>query len=73
MAGVTSSLIGSVQTAGGALSGSIVGVFYDHTPRSLAAVVAAAGILTLLVHRRGAPDRRTAEEEAVSPPLAAEG
>lgn len=72
MAGVTSSLIGSLQTAAGALSGSIVGVFYDHTPRSLAAVVAAAGVLTLLVHRHGAPDPRTAEEEAVSPPLAAE-
>jgi hypothetical protein len=34
---------------------------------------AAAGVLTLLVHRRGTADRRTAEEEAVSPPLAAEG
>lgn len=72
MAGVTSSLIGSAQTAAGAVSGSIVGAFYDHTPRSLAVVVAAAGVLTLLVHRRGGPDRRAAEEEAVSPPLAAE-
>jgi DHA1 family bicyclomycin/chloramphenicol resistance-like MFS transporter len=72
MAGVTSSLIGSAQTAAGAVSGSIVGAFYDHTPRSLAVVVAAAGVLTLLVHRQGGPDRRAAEEEAVSPPLAAE-
>ena len=72
MAGVTSSLIGSTQTAAGAVSGSIVGAFYDHTPRSLAVVVAIAGVLTLLVHRRGGPDRRAAEEEAVSPPLAAE-
>ena len=72
MAGVTSSLIGSAQTAAGALSGSVVGAFYDHTPRSLATVVAVAGLLTLLIHRRGDADRRTAEEEAVSPPLAAE-
>jgi MFS transporter, DHA1 family, multidrug resistance protein len=72
MAGVTSSLIGSAQTAAGALSGSVVGAYYDHTPRSLAAVVAAAGVLTLLVHRTGRADRRLAEEEAVSPPLAAE-
>jgi DHA1 family bicyclomycin/chloramphenicol resistance-like MFS transporter len=72
MAGVTSSLIGSAQTAAGAVSGSIVGAFYDHTPRSLAAAVAVAGVLTLLVHRRGGPDRRTAEEEAVSPPLTVE-
>jgi DHA1 family bicyclomycin/chloramphenicol resistance-like MFS transporter len=71
-AGVTSSLIGSAQTAAGALAGSLVGAFYDHTARSLATVVAAAGVLTLLVHRRGTPDRRLAEEEAVSPPLAAE-
>jgi MFS transporter, DHA1 family, multidrug resistance protein len=71
-AGVTSSLIGSVQTAGGALSGSLVGAYYDQTPRSLATVVAAAALLTLLVHRRGGPDRSAAEEEAVSPPLAAE-
>ncbi len=72
MAGVTSSLIGSAQTAAGALSGSLVGLFYDHTPRSLATAVAIAGVLTLLVHRHGAPDPRVAGEEAVSPPLAAE-
>jgi DHA1 family bicyclomycin/chloramphenicol resistance-like MFS transporter len=72
MAGVTSSLIGSAQTAAGAVAGSLVGAFYDHTPRSLATAVAAAAALTLLVHRRGGADRRLAEEEAVSPPLAAE-
>ncbi|HEX6039892.1 multidrug effflux MFS transporter [Longimicrobium sp.] len=71
-AGVTSSLIGSAQTAAGAISGSIVGAFYDHTPRSLATTVAVAGILTLLVHDRRGPDRDTAEEEAVSPPLVVE-
>jgi DHA1 family bicyclomycin/chloramphenicol resistance-like MFS transporter len=73
IAGVTSSLIGSAQTAGGALSGWLVGTLYDRTPRSLAATVAILGILALLVHRRGSADRRIAEEEAVSPPLAAEG
>lgn len=71
-AGVTSSLIGSAQTAAGAIAGSIVGAYYDHTPRSLATTVAVAGILTLLVHHRRGPDRRAAEEEAVSPPLVAE-
>jgi DHA1 family bicyclomycin/chloramphenicol resistance-like MFS transporter len=72
IAGVTSSLIGSVQTAGGAISGALVGAFYDHTPRSLATTVAVAGALTLLVHRAARPARAAAEEEAVSPPLAAE-
>jgi DHA1 family bicyclomycin/chloramphenicol resistance-like MFS transporter len=72
MAGVTSSLIGSVQTAAGAVSGAVVGSFYDHTPRSMATTVAVAGVLTLLVHRTARPRRAAAEEEAVSPPLAAE-
>jgi hypothetical protein len=34
--------------------------------------VAVAGVLTLLVHRAARPDRAAAEEEAASPPLAAE-
>ena len=72
MAGVTSSLIGSAQTAAGALSGALVGAFYDHTARSLGTTVAVAGVLTLLVHRAARPPREIAEEEAVSPPLAAE-
>jgi DHA1 family bicyclomycin/chloramphenicol resistance-like MFS transporter len=72
MAGVTSSLIGSAQTAAGAVAGSLVGAFYDHSPRSLAVAVCAAALLTLLVHVRQVPDPSLAEEEAVSPPLAAE-
>lgn len=71
-AAVTSSLIGSAQTAAGALTGSLVGAFYDHTPRSLATTVAVAGVLTLLVHHRRGPERDAAEEEAVSPPLVVE-
>ncbi|HYW10899.1 MAG TPA: hypothetical protein VE871_03055 [Longimicrobium sp.] len=58
MAGVTGSLVGSAQTAGGALSGSLVGLFYDHTERSLATAMAIASVLTLLLHRHGAPARR---------------
>ena len=72
LAGVTSSLIGSVQTAAGAVFGALVGAFYDHTSRSLATTVAVAGVLTLLVHHAARPRREVAEEEAVSPPLAAE-
>ena len=71
-AGVTSSLIGSVQTLTGAVSGALVGAFYDHTARSLAVTVAVSGVLALLVHGRGGADRAAAELEAVSPPLAAE-
>jgi DHA1 family bicyclomycin/chloramphenicol resistance-like MFS transporter len=47
-AGVVSSVMGFLQTGGAALSGYLVGVFYDHTPRSLAVAVAAFGCLTLL-------------------------
>jgi DHA1 family bicyclomycin/chloramphenicol resistance-like MFS transporter len=47
-AGVVSSVMGCLQTAGAALSGYLVGVFYDHTPLSLAVTVAAFAGLTLL-------------------------
>ncbi len=47
-AGVISSLMGALQTAGGALAGYLVGAFYDHTPLSLAVTVAAFASLTLL-------------------------
>ena len=58
-AGVISSLMGALQTAGGALAGYLVGAFYDHTPLSLAVTVAAFASLTLLASglawsRRGA-------------------
>lgn len=47
-AGLISSLMGALQTAGGALAGYLVGAFYDHTPISLAVTVAAFASLTLL-------------------------
>ncbi|MFL5263635.1 MAG: multidrug effflux MFS transporter [Anaeromyxobacteraceae bacterium] len=47
-AGLISSVMGALQTAGGALAGYLVGVFYDHTPLSLAVTVAAFASLTLL-------------------------
>ena len=47
-AGVISSLMGALQTGGGALAGYLVGAFYDHTPLSLAVTVAAFASLTLL-------------------------
>jgi DHA1 family bicyclomycin/chloramphenicol resistance-like MFS transporter len=53
-AGVISSFMGALQTAGGALAGYLVGVFYDHTPLSLAVTVAAFASMTLLasgIHR----------------------
>jgi DHA1 family bicyclomycin/chloramphenicol resistance-like MFS transporter len=49
LAGVSSSVIGSLQTAGGALAGYVVGAMYDHTAFSLAATVAALSVLTLAV------------------------
>ena len=39
-AGVVSSVMGFLQTGGAALSGYLVGLFYDRTPLSLAATVA---------------------------------
>ena len=64
-AGVISSLMGALQTAGGALAGYLVGVFYDHTPLSLAVTVAAFASLTLLASginwSRGAADERRAD------------
>src|SRR5215207_5768130 len=47
-AGVISSLMGALQTAGGALAGYLVGAFYDHTSLSLAVTVAAFASMTLL-------------------------
>jgi MFS transporter, DHA1 family, multidrug resistance protein len=47
-AGIVSSVMGALQTAGGALAGYLVGAFYDHTPLSLAVTVAAFASLTLL-------------------------
>jgi DHA1 family bicyclomycin/chloramphenicol resistance-like MFS transporter len=47
-AGLISSVMGALQTAGGALAGYLVGLFYDHTPVSLAVTVAAFATLALL-------------------------
>jgi DHA1 family bicyclomycin/chloramphenicol resistance-like MFS transporter len=47
-AGVVSSVMGCLQTGGAALSGYLVGLFYDRTPLSLAVTVAAFACLTLL-------------------------
>jgi DHA1 family bicyclomycin/chloramphenicol resistance-like MFS transporter len=47
-AGLISSLMGALQTGGGALAGYLVGLFYDHTPVSLAVTVAAFAALALL-------------------------
>jgi DHA1 family bicyclomycin/chloramphenicol resistance-like MFS transporter len=64
-AGVISSLMGALQTAGGALAGYLVGAFYDHTPLSLAVTVAAFATLTLLASglnwSRGAARERQAD------------
>lgn len=53
LAGVSSSVIGSMQTLGGALAGYCVGAFYQHTSLSLAATVAVLGTLALLTRERG--------------------
>jgi DHA1 family bicyclomycin/chloramphenicol resistance-like MFS transporter len=47
-AGVISSLMGALQTTGGALAGYLVGAFYDHTSLSLGVTVAAFASLALV-------------------------
>ncbi|HEV2864413.1 MAG TPA: multidrug effflux MFS transporter [Pyrinomonadaceae bacterium] len=47
-AGLISSLMGGLQTGGGALAGYLVGAFYDHTPLSLGVTVATFAGLALL-------------------------
>lgn len=68
LAGVSSSLIGGLQTIGGAIGGYCVGAFYDHTPRSLAATVAVMATLALLaLERSPAPEvGPVAEPEAAA-------
>ena len=53
LAGVSSSVIGSMQTLGGALAGYCVGAFYQHTSFSLAATVATLATLALITRQRG--------------------
>ncbi|HEY0171578.1 MAG TPA: multidrug effflux MFS transporter [Pyrinomonadaceae bacterium] len=56
-AGVISSFMGALQTAGGALAGYLVGAFYDHTSLSLAVTVAAFATMTLLASGLARPGR----------------
>ena len=71
LAGLASSLLGSVQTLGSALAGYVVGLFYNGTPLPLAVAVAAAGLLTLVVaalrtgRAAGTASEATAEEVAL--------
>jgi DHA1 family bicyclomycin/chloramphenicol resistance-like MFS transporter len=68
LAGVSSSLIGGLQTIGGAIGGYCVGAFYDHSPRSLAVTVAVLATLALLAMER-APRREVlpvAEPEGIT-------
>jgi DHA1 family bicyclomycin/chloramphenicol resistance-like MFS transporter len=72
LAGVASSVIGSLQTIGGALSGYVVGALYDQSSRSLALTVGTMAVATLLIHASARTRHRDAEREAAGPPLAAE-
>lgn len=72
LAGVASSVIGSVQTLGGAVAGYCVGAFYDHTPLSLAATVAVLGTLTFLVRERGEPENDRGVRAAAAQPVVGE-
>jgi DHA1 family bicyclomycin/chloramphenicol resistance-like MFS transporter len=77
LAGLSSSLIGCLQTAGGALTGFLVGAFYDRTPLSLAVTVAVMAFLTFLIYDRSeitdlesvAPDADLVPEIAVATPV----
>ena len=71
LAGLASSLLGSVQTLGSALAGYLVGLFYNGTSLPLAIAVATAGLLTLAVaawrsgRAAGAVSEGTAEQMAL--------
>jgi DHA1 family bicyclomycin/chloramphenicol resistance-like MFS transporter len=51
-AGLTSSLIGSLQTLAGAISGFAVGAMFDHSSRPLALTVGTLAVLSLLCAQR---------------------
>jgi DHA1 family bicyclomycin/chloramphenicol resistance-like MFS transporter len=53
VAGLTSSLIGSLQTLAGAISGFVVGEMFDHTSRPLALTVGILAVLSLVCAVRG--------------------
>ncbi|MBS1797621.1 MAG: multidrug effflux MFS transporter [Acidobacteria bacterium] len=77
LAGLSSSLIGCLQTAAGALTGFCVAAFYNRTPLSLAVTVAVMAVLTFLIYDRGAiedlenapPDADIVPEIAVVTPV----
>lgn len=52
LAGAVSSVIGFIQTAGGAIAGQTVNHFFNHSPKSLAATVAFLATMTLLIVSR---------------------
>ena len=66
LAGVSSSLIGFLQTTGGALTGYLVSLFYNQTALSLAVTVCAMGILTFLVAEKKSSKKETAVELEIS-------
>jgi DHA1 family bicyclomycin/chloramphenicol resistance-like MFS transporter len=51
VAGTASALAGTIQFGMGALSGALVGALHDGTAVPMAAVIAAAGMVSLLAHR----------------------
>ncbi len=72
LAGISSSVMGALQTVGGALAGYCVGAWYDHTPRSLAATVLVMACGTALVSVRDPePDEHGGERELDLPVSAA--
>lgn len=66
LAGVSSSLIGFLQTAGGALTGYLVSVFYDHSPMSLAITVCVMAVLTFLISERNSVKNQTISNLEIS-------
>ena len=62
-AGVISSVMGALQTGGGALAGYLVGAFYDHTPLSLAVTVAAFASMALLASGLSWPRASASERQ----------
>ena len=60
LAGVVSSIIGFLQTAGGAVAGQIVNHFFEGSPKSLAAVVAFLATMTMLIVSRATPHEEVA-------------
>jgi DHA1 family bicyclomycin/chloramphenicol resistance-like MFS transporter len=71
LAGVASSLMGSLQTAGSSLTGFAAGSLYDGTPRSLATVVAVMAALVFFASRRVGAAHGSGAADAASLPAGA--